>query len=635
METARFEQMVARLEAESARAPALYQLKVALLALLGFAVLLLILGTTGLGLVALLGGLVLAVVLTGGKAFLLLLKFGGKLVLLLAAPLWVLLKSSGRALLMRLPPPEGRELQRTEAPALFAALDDMRRRMRGPKFHHVLLVHEMNAAVVQRPLFGLIGWPRNYLLLGLPLLESLAPDEALAVVAHEYGHLAGSHSHFAAFIYRLRLSWGTIQELSSQWQGAVGRWLQKLVGWYAPYFNAYTFVLARANEYQADRASAELVGAAVAAQALKRVNVSGPAYERFLEDACSDVQASPTPPQDVADRWAKQANAMHPEAAAWLKQALGRDSSVSDTHPALRQRLAALQGAPDEGDGAQQAVPTPLAGPSAADVWLGAGAGALREALQREWRERVAPGWGERHSELQRLRQELDALEALAEPDADQQATRLRLRLQLEPKGDHLPALVDFNAQHPGHALGLFLEGSLRLERADETGLALLEQAIQADADATRPVCEKAFAFLKPRNDPRADDYQRRWHERQQWEAARQAQLDNLSPSHEVRAPDDLAPEARRHAETVLQAQGDGVAHAWLVRRVLPADPGLPTYVLCLELTWWARLRRKQGEIVSRFARQEWQMHLFICSLANRYKALGPKVRALPGTRLR
>ena len=97
---------------------------------------------------------------------------------LAAVPLWFLVKSAVQALFTRLPAPEGLEIMREQAPALFAAIDDMRRRMKGPRFHHVLVTDEMNAAVVQRPLFGLVGWPRNYLVLGLPLLEALV-DRAL------------------------------------------------------------------------------------------------------------------------------------------------------------------------------------------------------------------------------------------------------------------------------------------------------------------------------------------------------------------------------------------------------------------------------------------------------------------------
>ncbi len=216
--------------------------------------------------------------------------------------------------------------------------------MRGPRFHHVLLINEMNAAVVQRPLFGLIGFPRNYLLLGLPLLESATPDEAMAVVAHEYGHLAGAHGRFGAFIYRLRLSWGTIQAIAGQWTGWTGRLLRKPVDWYAPYFNAYTFVLARTNEYQADAASAELVGTPAAASALKRVNVSGGSYERFLSTTFASARSEGTPPDDLSERWAR--TALAPQAAELaskdLGEALARDPGVADTHPSLRQRLLAL-----------------------------------------------------------------------------------------------------------------------------------------------------------------------------------------------------------------------------------------------------------------------------------------------------
>ena len=182
MEIDRFKQLVVRLEQESAVAPGRYRAKVAALALLGFGILALLLATAGLGLL-LLVGFVVAVVLSGGTALLLLLKLG-KLLILLALPLWYLVRVALRALFIRLPAPAGRELSRAEAPALFAALDDLRRRMKGPRFHHVLVVDDVNAAVVQRPAFGLFGWPRIYLLLGLPLLEAMPAVEALAVVAH-------------------------------------------------------------------------------------------------------------------------------------------------------------------------------------------------------------------------------------------------------------------------------------------------------------------------------------------------------------------------------------------------------------------------------------------------------------------
>jgi Zn-dependent protease with chaperone function len=620
-----FEQMVARLEAQSASAPRAYQLKVGLLALLGFALLALILGFAGLGLL-LLAGLLAALVLTGGKAALLLIKLG-KLLLLVAIPLWVLLKSSLSALFARLPAPQGYEVTRAQAPALFQALEHMRRRMKGPRFHHVLVTDDMNAGVVQRPLFGLFGFPRNYLLLGLPLLESLPPEEALAVVAHEYGHLAGSHSRFAAFIYRLRITWGVIQGLAEQWQGFLGKGLKRMVGWYAPYFNAYTFVLARTNEYQADAASARLVGARVAASVLKRTNVTIAAYEHFMEEVFGFACEQARPPHDLAERWAARAGAAaaDPSATQWLQRALDRQADVTDTHPILRQRLAAL------GDGEVAALPEPVQRATAAQAWLGELAPRLRHAQQTAWHEGVAERWQAHFEEWEAKRRQLAELQQLAEPGVDEQLQRLNLQLQLDPEADHLPALAAFNAQHPDRALGLYLEAGLRLDRGEAEGLQLLERVMSLDPQAIKPACERAFGFLKERkDDDAAERYAERWRQRHQWELEREAQLENLHVDHVLRVH-GLQPEAWAQVQAMVRAHGKGIALAYFARRVIPADAEALTYVLCLELKPWARWRKRQGEIVQRLARQEWPMHLFICTLDGQYKPLGPRVRDLPG----
>jgi Zn-dependent protease with chaperone function len=626
MDAAQFEQMVVRLERESHASPMAYQLKVAALALLGFLILALIVGFAGLGLL-LLVGLALATLFTGGQALILLFKLG-KLLILLAIPLWLLVKSSVTALLVRLPAPQGLALTRRQAPALFDAMAHMRKRMKGPRFHHVLITDEMNAAVVQRPAFGLFGFPRNYLILGLPLLESLTPQEALAVVAHEYGHLAGSHSRFAAFIYRLRHSWGTIQALSQQWQGWASRPLQAVIRWYAPYFNAYTFVLARANEYQADAASAELVGAGVAASALKRVNISAPRYDDFVDGTFRAMRDQATPPGDFTVRWAAQAHAAPPEerAGQWLRQALERESQVSDTHPVLRERLRAL---PGQADLAQQ-LPPPLEGASAATAWLGGGVEALRETLQRQWHERVADAWSQRHQELQLRMKRLAALDAGAERSTDEELERLRLRLDLHPEDDHLPALAAFNAAHADQPVALFLEACLRLDRDDDSGIALLERTIALDADATRAAAERAYAFLKPRKDARADTWEKRWHERQAFEAARVDELNRLDPAHELRA-DDLSPAQRERVKEVLRIGGKGVKRAYIARRILPSDPSIETYVLGLELTAWAHHRGQGAAVVGRLVEFDWPMHLFVCELSGTHKALKKKLKALPG----
>jgi Zn-dependent protease with chaperone function len=630
-----FTAMVSRLERESAETPRLYRAKVALLALLGFAILGLLLGLAGAGLL-LLAGVAAVVAFSGGTALLLLLKLG-KLLLLLAIPLWYLVKASFTALAVRLPVPQGREITRREAPALFDAMDAMRQRMRGPRFHHVLIVDDVNAAVVQRPAFGLVGWPRNYLLLGLPLLESMPPQEALAVVAHEYGHLAGSHGRFSAFIYRLRHTWGTVQDHAGQVQGWLGRLVAPLVRWYAPYFNAYTFVLARADEYQADAASAELVGAGHAAHALKRVNLVAPLHQRFMARTFDRIAHEPAPPADLMQRWAEHAGEAPAvdDAPRWLAEALDRPGEVTDTHPTLRSRLQALQASPVALAEAPAALPPPLVGDSAAAVWLGALLAPLRQELQSRWREAVSEPWAERHADVQARRRRLAELRAAPQRSVDEDIERLRLMLQLEPDSDVMDQMAAFNAGHPDHAFGLFLEGAARVDRDDATGLALLDRAMALDPEATKAACERAHAHLRRQGDAEAAErYAQRWRQRDALETLRAQQLQHIGPAERL-LPDGLddATRARLRAQLAAHAH-PRVAAVYLARREIPADPTAVQFVMGFQLTWWGRYRRRQAEVVRHHAALDWPVPLIFVTLDGRLKPLRKTLRALPAARI-
>jgi Zn-dependent protease with chaperone function len=631
MEIDRFKELVTRLEQESAAAPGVYRAKVAALALLGFGIVALLLGAVGFGLL-LLVGFAIAMLLTGGAALVLLLKFG-KLLWFLAIPLWYLVKVAVQALFIRLPAPQGREITRADAPALFVSLDEMRQQMKGPRFHHVLIVDEVNAAVVQRPAFGLVGLPRNYLLLGLPLLECMPPAEALAVVAHEYGHLAGSHGHFSAFIYRLRHTWGTVHAYTDHIQGWLGGLVAPLVRWYAPYFNAYTFVLARSNEYQADAAAAELVGPANAAHALKRVNLVGPRHQRFMQQTFGRVDHEAVPPHDLMHRWAADAGQTVAEADAqrWLGDALDRQGDVTDTHPTLRARLAALS---HTGETLEEAPP-PMLGESAAQVWFGPLLENLRAELQAKWVEQISQPWAERYAETQKQRQRLNELRTMAERDTDLQIEMLRLMMRLEPDTDVREALAAFNAVHPDHALGVFLEGTVRLDKGEREGLSLLDRAIELDPEVTKPACEHAHAFLSERKEAEAAEaYAARWRSRHELETQRAQQLQTVDPKHAL-VSHGLDAETMSALKSRLSDEAlKFIAEVYVARRVIPADPTVVQLLMGVQLTWWGRRRGKQRQVLDCLAALNWPLPLVFLTLDGHFAPMKKKFRALPDAKL-
>ncbi|HEX7888473.1 MAG TPA: M48 family metalloprotease [Ramlibacter sp.] len=627
MDDADFKQLVERLEQESEDAPGAYRVKVAGLALLGFGILALLLAAIGGGLAGIVA-LVAFLALKGGSALVLLAK-AGKAIFLLAVPLWYMGKSAIRALLIRLPVPEGREIRRGEAPVLFEGLDRMRKRMNGPAFHHVLLVNEVNAAVVQRPAWGLVGWPRNYLLLGLPLLECMPPREAFAVVAHEYGHLAGSHGRFSAFIYRLRTTWGTIQDFTEQVEGWLGKAVAPLVRWYAPYFNAYTFVLARTNEYEADAASARLVGKDNAAHALKRVNVASSRHDRFMELTFERIRHEPQPPADLMHRWAAHLDQPAPaaDASLWLQKALDRQASVWDTHPTLRARLAALGVTADAID-----LPPPETDESAARAWFGKRLELLRKQLQSEWVQRVQEPWAERHEAAKQQVERLAGLRRQATRSSDEELEMLRLALRFEPEQDWREALAAFNAENGDHPLGLFTEATARLEKGDRDGLKLLDRVMELDEDAIKPACDVAYGFLKERGEHDvADVYLQRWKRRDEKETRHHKALSNVDPKHPVvpHGLEDKVADAIR--ATIASLDHEHVKAIYLGRRVLPGSEKMTQLLLAVELTWWGQYRDQQGAVVNRLAEIEWPVELMIISLDHQYKPMKKKFRALGG----
>ena len=212
MDLDRYDSLITRLENSARSAPSRYLAAVVGIALLGFLILGLAIGLTALALLGI-AALTLAVIASGGKALILFAKLG-KLVILLALPAWAMVRAAFTLLFARFPRPAGRELAQAEAPVLFERLAELRAQVGGPRVHVVLLTDELNAAIVQHPRLGIFGWEQNYLILGLPLLHALDEPEALAVVAHEYGHLASCHGRLGGFIYRLRSAWARLQALS-------------------------------------------------------------------------------------------------------------------------------------------------------------------------------------------------------------------------------------------------------------------------------------------------------------------------------------------------------------------------------------------------------------------------------------
>lgn len=616
MDSRQFADLSARLERLACEDPKRYRQKVAGIAALGFVILGLV---AGIALVnfALIAGLVAVVILTGGKALLVFAKLG-KLLILLAIPAWAMIRATATLILARFPRPQGRELARNEAPALFARLDVMRERFKGPKVHRVLLTDELNAAIVQHPRFGLFGWEENTLILGLRLLRALGEDEAMAVVAHEYGHLSGHDSRFGGFIYRFRAAWGRLQELSQCWNDWGSRLIARLFRWYAPRFNAYTFALARQNEYFADKAAVELVGAGVAADALMRTGIAARFEEQGFWPALTQyVAREPQPPADRSAIWADalRSGLGAEQRRQYLQQAGAVETDALDTHPALRDRLAAI-GVDADAAHAMRLEPPER---SAADVWFGERLASLCGDFDRDWRNEIAERWRERHEHLRRLAERIAELDALGELDAGKQWEYLCAVEELEPGRDLTPLLERLLATEPEHLSAHYRLACLQLDAGDAGGVETLERVMAADPAATLAACAAIVRFYSMRDDggdaDKAESYRVRWQARAAHEAAVRAELSALPRDANLGAA-ELAPEVIDAVRAVLRSSPKHLRRVYLLRRVLKSDPSLCDYVLAFETSRFT-LGDKGPATAKRLAALEWPLSMFIVPLGS------------------
>jgi Zn-dependent protease with chaperone function len=481
MNRIQFEEKVRYFESLATRHPAVYRLGAVLFAIGGYVVI--------FGLMAVVVG-VLGVVTSVALLFQIETENFFKILVVVGIVTIAVL----RALWVRLPEPAGESLRAGEAPELFRELEEIRRFGKGPRIHQVLLTRSYNAAVIQRPRFGIFGGHKNYLMLGAPLMMGLDPAQFRAVLAHEIGHLSSAHSKLSAWVYRLRVTWS---QVLSVFQG--GR-VAGMFKWYLERFNAYTFVLLRLQEMEADRFAARLAGSRALADALVAIAIHSRYLDRmYWSGIQKGIGVEPVPAATPFTSMEESLERAMLEAGErrWLDRALLRQTNSYDTHPALKDRVALLN------EAARLPEPPRL---SAADCYLGSAFLDPRLSFwDRQWSRDVSPLWAEKHREFKKSRQRLEELRAKAATTAlhgDEEWEIASLTEDLEGPDAAIPLIRAVLEKNPNHVTALFNLGRLLLERDEEEGVACLENAMRRDKKAILLACDWIALFWEDRGLP-------------------------------------------------------------------------------------------------------------------------------------
>ncbi|WP_406312854.1 M48 family metallopeptidase [Streptosporangium sp. NBC_01639] len=238
----------------------------------------------------------------------------------------------------------GVAVSREQEPELWRTVEELAQRVQTSPPDEIRLVAEVNAAVSEDTrLLGLRATGRR-MYIGLPLLQILTVDEMRAVLGHELGHYSGAHTRLGAPVYRGRVA------LVAAVQGLGGHPLvQRLFFTYAKLYLRVSQAVSRKQELEADGFAVAIAGRKAMAGALREIHIAALAWERFMDRYMALAGAGGNRPAEVLAGFRALLN--DPAGQAELARAgeAPEETSPYDSHPSLRERLAAIALLPEPG----------------------------------------------------------------------------------------------------------------------------------------------------------------------------------------------------------------------------------------------------------------------------------------------
>jgi Zn-dependent protease with chaperone function len=481
---------------------------------------------------------------------------------------------------------EGRRIHAARAPQLFDALEALRRRIRAPRVHEVVLTQEFNASAAQIPRLGIFGWHKQVLTLGIPLMAALSRAQLLAVIGHELGHFSKAHGRMGHWVYRIRASWEKLHRELGEEDSGIGAAVNQFYRWFVPYFSLYSFALARLDEYEADADAVLATDGPNAGGALTALHAFGSYLdEEYWPQLWKGALEEREPPQDAFARLAEAVKRVPRETlSVRQREALERTSDLVDTHPCLTDRLAAFRA------GEIQLVAPAV---SAGEAFLGERwSEALREA-GKEWQSANAQAWREQHERLAVHAQRFAELGARPESalSRDERIELARLVQRVEGPRASLERWQALHSQAPDDARILFRYGKALAALRERQAFDLLDRLARQDAGYATAALEAMKRLALDLGDKaRADAFDTRRQAAERGDAAAAKGFETALIEAHLEAhglPDHLIRVLARQ----LKADG-AIATAYLARLPGRGDAAFHGYLLVLRIEPEAMNRR-------------------------------------------
>ncbi len=384
-----------------------------------------------------------------------------KIVIALGFFLFLILK----ALWVSFDKPTGIEVSESNIPELARFVSDLRTKLNGPGKYKILLTDDFNASIMQYPRLGILGWYQNYVLLGVPLMMVLSPEELKAVLAHEFGHLKETHGIWSVKIYRNREVWLQLMENLDKKRHWGAFLFKGFFKWYLPKLEEYSLSLFREQEFEADKEAVSIAGKNTFGSFLVKYDI----YEdrinnAFWRDIFRKIQIDTEATDEVYEEMDNFLNI--PLEKEYQDKIIARGLKVEtdgyDTHPSLKDRLkAAGYEAADYAYVMEES--------RAADMLLGEEKESIIKLLSRKWKEDIFAYWTDKYEELQKIQAELQELTASGEFNENNHLRMAQILEELDREEEALEKYEEILVKYPENLEAMFSKGKILITK-DSTG---------------------------------------------------------------------------------------------------------------------------------------------------------------------
>jgi Zn-dependent protease with chaperone function len=242
-----------------------------------------------------------------------------------------------------------------DCPKLHAMLAEVAQKVGTVPMDEVYIAPGASIGVHQegRGPFGMFGFKRRVLTLGLSTLHFLSTGELKSILAHEYAHFSHHDTFYSRFIYQVQRS---VEEALAGMGEAGGRlnYVNPFFWFLYVYYRAYSMLAAgysRSREFLADRMAATLFGADVFTAALSKVATEGQFFEATIYNHMQSLVNEGKSFKNMYETYRsfREEQLTAEERSELYQKLLQEKESLFASHPTYQERCEAIAGLPRAG----------------------------------------------------------------------------------------------------------------------------------------------------------------------------------------------------------------------------------------------------------------------------------------------